>query len=58
VRDDWVPDMLDEDDLPLEPPTRTDKAVKQVPVAKESDTSRIYYLHIPSGKLAIKRDYL
>ena len=50
VRDDWVPDMLDEDDLPLEPPTRTDKAVKQVPVAKESDTSRIYYLHIPSGK--------
>ncbi len=50
VRDDWDPGMLDEDDHPLEPPTRSDTPMLQAQDAKEGNGSKIYYLHIPSGK--------
>lgn len=50
VRDDWDPGMLDEDDHPLEPPTRPDSTMQEVQVVREGDGRRIYYLHIPSGK--------
>ena len=42
--------MLDEDDQPLEPPTRPDTPVLQGQEAIEGIDPRIYYLHIPSGK--------
>jgi integrase len=50
VREDWDPDMLDEDGEPLEPPTKPDIKDQGTLGAKEEFGRKIYYLHIPSGK--------
>lgn len=50
VREDWTPDMLDEEGHPVEKITPTSADEPEEEPKTEEKRTKIFYLHIPSGK--------
>src|SRR5262249_22103786 len=50
IREDWDPEMRDEDNQPLEKLIRLDAEGKPMQAERGEEASKIAYLHIPSGK--------
>jgi integrase len=50
IREDWEPDMVDDDDQPVERLISIDRTAQQVQAKDEKKIPKICYLNIPSGK--------
>jgi hypothetical protein len=57
VREDWAPDLLDEDDQPVERLIKIGTNGQQEQEQREETSAKIYYLHIPSGKSKVMWDH-
>jgi len=50
LREEWAPDMLDEDGQPVEQVTLSSRSSQSLPDEAENRSVKLFYLHIPAGK--------